>query len=247
MSASQKIFFFLRALIKIWKKNKNLYISSFSHDSIGWRSEWHIVWNLFKCLLSGWMQCILVPDRLKCQFISYKFEIWTNTLAQEVGHCMEHNPLFDKTKIPLWAIIFVYSARVAFTRFAAPPPLFLLRPGVISMRINVAINHSVPPLPDVIQGLLKTSALCDVYGRREIWAWQPSPIDPCEISLWDTHTVSLLLPSWIVPNTVELPPLETETITAGPDRQLDSISDWSGSLKVLEWVPHTYSLSPKME
>lgn len=69
----------------------------------------------------------------------------------------------------------MYSARVAFTRFSAPPPLFLCRPGVISMRINVAINHSVPPLPDVIQGLLKTSALCDVYGRREIWAWQPSP------------------------------------------------------------------------
>lgn len=69
----------------------------------------------------------------------------------------------------------MYLASVGFTWFSAPPPLFLRRPGVISMRINVAINHSVPPLPDVIQGLLKTSALCDVYGRREIWAWQPSP------------------------------------------------------------------------
>lgn len=35
------------------------------------------------------------------------------------------------------------------------------------MRINLAINHSVPALPDVIQGLLKTAVLCDVYGRRE--------------------------------------------------------------------------------
>lgn len=40
------------------------------------------------------------------------------------------------------------------------------------------------------------------------------PKDPCEISLWDTHTVSELLPSWIVPNTVKLPPPETETIKA---------------------------------
>lgn len=140
----------------------------------------------------------------------------------------KHNPLFDKTKIPLWAIIFVYSAGVAFTRFAAPPPFFLLRPGVISMRINAAINHSVPPLPDVIQGLLKTSALCDVYGRREIWAWQPSPTDPCEISLWDTHTVSVLLPSQFVPNTAELPPPVAYTITSGTDRQLPSTFDWSG-------------------
>lgn len=34
------------------------------------------------------------------------------------------------------------------------------------MRINWAINHSVPALPDVIQGLLKTSARTGVYGRR---------------------------------------------------------------------------------
>lgn len=121
------------------------------------------------------VQDIPVVNDLKCQFISYRFEIWTNILAQEEGHCTQHNPLFDNVKIPLWAVIFVYLARVSFTRFPAPPPLFLRRPGVISMRINVAINHSVPPLPDVIQGLLKTSALCDVYGRREIWAWQPSP------------------------------------------------------------------------
>lgn len=121
------------------------------------------------------MQDIPVLYDLKFQFISYRFEIWTNTLAQEEGHCTKHNPLFDNVKIPLWAVIFVYLARVGFTRFSAPPPLFPHRPGVISMRINLAINHSVPPLPDVIQGLLKTSALCDVYGRREIWAWQPSP------------------------------------------------------------------------
>lgn len=96
-------------------------------------------------------------------------------MAEEGGHCAQHNPLFDNMKIPLWAIIVLYLARVGFTRFSAPPSLFLLRPRVISMRINLAINHSFAPLPDVIQGLLKTSALCDVYGRREIWAWQPGP------------------------------------------------------------------------
>lgn len=120
-------------------------------------------------------QDIPILNNHKCQFISYRFEISTITLNQEQGHCTKHNPLFDSIKIPLWVIIFVCLAGVSFTRFSAPPPLFLSRPGVISMRINVAINHSVPPLPDVIQGLLKTSALCDVYGRREICAWQPSP------------------------------------------------------------------------
>lgn len=30
-----------------------------------------------------------------------KVEIWTEALAQEVGRCDEHNPLSDKTKIPL--------------------------------------------------------------------------------------------------------------------------------------------------
>lgn len=160
------------------------------------------------------MQGFSVLNYLKCQFISYKFEIWTNTLPQAVDYYTKHNPLFDKTKIPLWAIIFVYSARVAFTRFSAPPPLFLRRPGVISMRINVAINHSVPPLPNVIQGLLKTSALCDVYGRREIWAWQPSPKTLVK-SPSGTLIVSQLLPSWIILNTVQLLPLETDTIKVG--------------------------------
>ena len=90
-------------------------------------------------------------------------------------HCAKYNRLSDTIKIPLWAVIFVCLARVWFTCLSAPPSLFLHWPGVISMRINVAINHSVPALPDVIQGLLKTSAHCDVYGRREIWAWQPGP------------------------------------------------------------------------
>lgn len=187
------------------------------------------------------MQGCPVLNYLECQFISYKFEIWTNTLPQAVDYCTKHNPLFDKTKIPLWAIIFVYSARVAFTRFSAPPPLFLRRPGVISMRINVAINHSVPPLPDVIQGLLKTSALCDVYGRREIWAWQPSPKTLVK-SPSGTLIVSQLLPSWIILNTVQLPPLETDTIKVGSDRQLYSIFNWSCLWKVLRTVPHTYFL-----
>ena len=147
--------------------------------------------NTAKSITFRWFEVIEMPFflfyRVACkadlsQTISsaslsaIKVEIWTEALAQEVGRCDEHNPLSDKTKIPLWAIIFVYLSRVAFTRFAAPPPpLSPHRPGVISMRINVAINHSVAPLPDVIQGLLKTSALCDVYGRREIWAWQPNP------------------------------------------------------------------------
>lgn len=151
------------------------------------------------------MQGFSILNDLKCQFLSYRFEIWSEALAQKGGHYAKPNPLFANIKIPLWAIIFVYLARVGFTRFSAPPPLFLRQPGVISMRINVAINHSVPPLPDVIQGLLKTSALCDVYGTREIWAWQPKPKDPCAISLWDAQTVSQLLLSWIIPNTVKLP------------------------------------------
>lgn len=100
-------------------------------------------------------------------------------------------------------MIFVCLAGVGFTRFPAPPPLFLRGPWVISMRIKVVINHSVLPLPDVIQGLLKTSALCDVYGRRERdMCLAAKPKDPCTISLRDTHTVSELLLSWIVPNTV---------------------------------------------
>lgn len=46
------------------------------------------------------------------------------------------------------------------------------------MRIGREINRSVALLPDVIQGLLKTSALCDVYWRRELRAWQLRPRDP---------------------------------------------------------------------
>lgn len=203
------------------KSNTSAFFTSLC-NSIDWFTEWNMIRKWFKSLCC--MQDIPIQSDLTCQFISYRSEIWTNTLAQEEGHCTKHNPLFDNIKIPLWAIIFVYLARVSFTRFSAPPPLFLRRPGVISMRINVAINHSVPPLPDVIQGLLKTSALCDVYGRREIWAWQAQPKDPCAISLWDTHTVSQLLLSWIVPNTVKRPPPQTETIKARPDRQLYSIS-----------------------
>lgn len=172
------------------------------------------------------MQDVFVLNDLKSQFISYKCEIWINTLAQEEGHCTKHNSLLDNIKIPLWAIIFVYLAEVSFTRFPAPPPLFLRRPGVISMRINVAINHSVPPLPDVIQGLLKTSALCDVYGRREICAWQPSP----KTQVQSPSGTLIQSGSYYCPgssqNTVKLPPLEADTIEARPDRQLYSISDW---------------------
>lgn len=186
-----------------FKHKKNLWSSAFLTplcSSMDWSLTGTWLGNYLNVFSSSCMQDIPILNDLKCQFISYRFEIWTNTLAQEEGHCTEHNPLFDNIKIPLWAIIFVYLARVGFTRFSAPPPLFLPQPGVISMRINLAINHSVLPLPDVIQGLLKTSALCDVYGRREIWALAAQPKDPCAISLWDTHTVSQLLLSWTVPN-----------------------------------------------
>lgn len=91
---------------------------------------------------------------------------------------------------------------------------FCVDPGVISMRINVAINHSVPPLPDVIQGLLKTSALRDVYGRREIWAWQPSPKtlvqSPCGTLIQSG--------SYYCPGSSQAP--ETEAIQARADWQL---------------------------
>lgn len=152
-------------------------------------------------------------------------------------------PLFDKTKIPLWAIIFVYSTRVAFTRFSAPPPLFLRRPGVISMRINVAINHSVPPLPDVIQGLLKTSALCDVYGRREIWAWQPSPKTLVKSPSGTLiQSVSYYRPGSSQTQSNSLLQRQRES-KPGCERQLYSIFDRSCSWKVLKTVPHTYFLS----
>lgn len=103
-----------------WFSKKNLFLFSCPCERYSVREI---------LLLVGCMRDRPLLNDLKCQFISYKFEIWTNELARDVGYCTRHNPLFDKTKIPLWAVIFVYLFGVTFTRFVAPPLSFCLDPG----------------------------------------------------------------------------------------------------------------------
>ena len=178
--------------------------------------------------LGNHVNVIPILNDLLRQFMSNRFEIRTQEPDQDWAHCSKHiHKLCDKIRIPSRAAVSVRLAGVGFTRFAAPPPLFMRQLGVISMRINVVINHSVPPLPDVIQGLLKTSLLCDVYGRREIWAWQPcSPKtlvqSPCGTLF---QSVSYYCAGSSQTQANFLPP-ERGTIKSRPDRQLFCIYDW---------------------
>lgn len=62
--------------------------------------------------------------------------------------------------------------------------------------------------------------------------------DPRELSLWDTHTVSLLPPA----QTQRPKRSATPTVTAGPDTQLPSILGQSGSVKKRPTESHTHSV-----